>query len=81
MSTTAPGPLSFRRIVDIPFETCMAALDRWQRAGRDGELWLGESQLLGPMERDRDSGTRRLEVRLARGPLRPILRMRLAVVC
>ena len=79
MSATAPGPLSFRRIVDIPFEACVAALDRWQRAGRDGELRLGESQLLGPMERDRDSGTRRLEVRLARGPLRPILRMRLDI--
>jgi len=79
MSATAPGPLSFRRIVDIPFEACVAALDRWQRTGRDGELRLGESQLLGPMERDRDSGTRRLEVRLARGPLRPILRMRLDI--
>ena len=79
MSAAAPGPLSFRRIVDIPFETCMAALDRWQSAGHDGELCLGESQLLGPTERDRDSGTRRLEVRLRRGPLRPILRMRLDI--
>jgi hypothetical protein len=79
MSATAPGPLSFRRIVDIPFETCAAALDRWQRAGHHGELRLGESQLLGPMEHDRDSSTRRLEVRLARGALRPILRMRLDI--
>ena len=77
--STSTGPLSFQRIVDVPFEACVAALDRWQRTGRDGELRLGESQLLGPMERDRDSGTRRLEVRLARGPLRPLLRMRLDV--
>ena len=79
VSATAPGSLSFRRIVDIPFETCVAALDSWQRTGHDGELRLGESQLLGPMERDRDSGTHRLEVRLARGPVRPILRMRLDI--
>jgi hypothetical protein len=79
MSATALGPLSFRRIVDVPFEVCVAALDRWQRTGRDGGLRFGESQLLGPMEHDRDSSTRRLEVRLARGPLRPILRMRLDI--
>ena len=75
----APVPLSFRRIVDIPFETCVAALDRWQHTGHDGGLRFGESQLLGPMERDRDSGTCRLEVRLARGPVRPVLRMRLDI--
>jgi hypothetical protein len=79
MSTTAPESLSFRRIVNIPFETCVAALDRWQRTGHDGGLRFGESQLLGPMERDRESGTGRLEVRLARGPLRPVLRMRLDI--
>jgi len=28
--------LSFRRIIDIPFETCMAALEDWQQAGQDG---------------------------------------------
>jgi hypothetical protein len=79
MSATAPGSLSFRRIVDIPFHTCVAALDRWQRTGHDGGLRLGQSQLPGPAERDRDSGTRRLEVRLARGPVRPALRMRLDI--
>jgi hypothetical protein len=31
------------------------------------------------MEHDRESGTRRLQVRLARGPLRPLLRMRLDI--
>jgi hypothetical protein len=75
----APGPLSFRRIVDVPFETCLAALDRWQCTGHSGELRFGEGQLLGPMEHDRDTGTRRVEVRLARGPRRPLLRMRLDV--
>jgi len=35
--------------------------------------------LRGPFERDRDSGTCRIEVRLARGPLRPRLRMRLDI--
>src|SRR5579864_4815969 len=28
-----PGWLSFRRIVDVPFETCVAALDSWQPIG------------------------------------------------
>ena len=32
---------------------------------------------LRPIEHDRDSGTCRIQVRLARGPLRPALRMRL----
>ncbi len=75
----APASLSFRRIIDVPFETCVAALDNWQRTGRGGELRFGESQLLGPMEHDRDWGTRQIEVRLARGPLRPLLRMRLDI--
>jgi hypothetical protein len=74
----APG-LSFRRIVDVPFETFVAALDSWQRMGHGGELRFGGSQLLGPMEQDRDTGTCRIEVRLARGPLRPLLRMRLEI--
>jgi hypothetical protein len=34
-----------------------------------------------PLEHDHGSGTRRVEVRLARGPLRPLLRMRLNVDC
>ena len=75
----ASASLSFRRIVDVPFETCMAALDSWQRTGHESELRFGESQVSGPMEHDRDSGTRRLQVHLARGPLRPLLRMRLDI--
>ena len=73
------GWLPFRRIVDVPFETCLAAVESWQRTGLDGEQRIGESRLRGPIEHDRDSGTRRIEVRLARGPLRPLLRMRLNI--
>ena len=73
------GSLSFWRIVDVPLETCLAALDNWQRAGHGGELRFGGSQLLGPMEHDHDVGTRRIQVRLARGPLYPVLRMRLDI--
>ena len=72
------GPLSFRRIVDIPYQACVAALGGWQ-AGQHGELPVGQSMLRGPFERDRDPGTCRIEVRLARGPLRPRLRMRLDI--
>jgi len=35
--------------------------------------------LLAPMEHDRDLGTRRIQVRLARGPLHPLLPMRLDI--
>ena len=82
MSTsTVPafGSLSFWRIVDVPFETCVAALDSWLRTGHGGELRFGGSQLSGPMGHDRDLGTRRIQVRLARGPLHPPLRMRLDI--
>ena len=74
---SSPAWLSFRRIVDIPFETCVAALEGWRREGRNGALPPGQSRLRGPIEHDRGSGTCRVEVRLARGPLRPPLRMRL----
>jgi hypothetical protein len=73
------GWLSFQRIVDIPFEACVAALESWQREGYDGALQIGHSRLRGPVEHDRDSGTCRVDVRLARGPLRPLLRMRLDI--
>ena len=73
-----PGWLSFRRIVDIPFEACVAALESWQREGCGG---LQAGQLRGPVEHDRGPGTCRVEVRLARGPLRPPLRMRLHLDC
>ena len=77
--TPARGWLSFRRIVDVPFETCVAALDSWQRTGQGGELRFGESLLRGPIEHDRESGTCRIQARLARGPLRPLLHMRLDI--
>ena len=73
------GQLSFWRIVDVPFETCVAALDSWQRTRQGGELRFGGSLLRGPVEHDHDTGTRRIQVRLARGPLRPLLRMRLDI--
>jgi hypothetical protein len=75
-----PGWLVFRRIVDIPFEVCAAALESWSwPEGHDGELLIGRSVLRGPIEHDRDSETCRIEIRLARGPLRSLLRMRLDV--
>jgi len=74
----AGGPLSFRRIMDVPFPTFVAALDGWQRTGH-GELRVGDSLLRGPVDQDRETGTRRVQVRLARGPLRPPLRMRLDI--
>ena len=70
---------SFRRIADIPFGTIMAALEGWQLTRHDGELRLGRSLLRGPVGRDPHSGTRRIEVRLGRGPLRPPVRMRLDI--
>ena len=70
---------SFRRIADIPFGTYLAALDSWQLTRPDGELRLGNSLLQGPVERDNHTGTRRIQVRLARGPLRPPVRMRLDI--
>lgn len=72
------GSLSFRRIVNVPFETFVAALDSWQRTGQ-GELQVGDSLLCGPVDHDRETGTRRLQVRLRRGPLRPLLPMRLDI--
>jgi hypothetical protein len=71
--------LSFWRTVDVPFETCVAALDSWLSIGNGGGLRFGGSRLLGPMEHDRALGTRRIQVRLARGPLHPPLRMRLEI--
>jgi len=82
MSTSTvpvPGSLSFQRIVDVPLEACAAALDSWQHAGHGGGLRIGGSQVIGPTEHDRDTGTRWVRVRLARGPLRPRLSMRLHV--
>src|SRR5215831_8915080 len=71
--------LSFARIIDVPFEICVATLESWQRTGPDGELRIGQSLLRWPIEHDREYGTCRIEVGLARGPLRPPLRMRLDI--
>ena len=71
--------LSFPRIIDVPFESCVATLESWQRTGHDGELRIGQSLLRWPVEHDREYGTCRIEVGLARGPLRPPLRMRLDI--
>ena len=71
--------LSFPRIIDVPFEICVATLESWQRAAQDGELRIGQSLLRWPVEHDREYGTCRVEVGLARGPLRPPLRMRLEI--
>ena len=57
----------------------MTALDGWLHTRHGGELWFGASQLVGPAEHDRDLGTHRVQVRLARGPLQPPLRMRLDI--
>lgn len=73
--------LSFRRIVFIPFDACVAALEGLLREGNHGEVHVGQSRLRGPIKHDRHSGTCRVEVRLARGPLRPVLGMRLNVDC
>ncbi|HEY7012774.1 MAG TPA: hypothetical protein VH480_08470 [Streptosporangiaceae bacterium] len=76
---SAADGLLFRRILDIPFETCVAALESWSAGGRDGELRFGRSNVLGPVEHVRDRGACRFDVRLARGRLRPLLRMRLDI--
>ena len=68
---------SFRQIVDVPFGTCVAALESGQLTGPDGGRRAGQALVRGPAEHDRDCGTCRVQVRLARGPLRPPLRMRL----
>lgn len=73
--------LSFGRIIDIPFEISVAALESWQRTGQDGELRIGQSLLRWPIEYDRDCCTCRIEVGLARGPRRPPRRMRLEINC
>jgi hypothetical protein len=68
---------SFRRIVDVPFGTCLAALESGQLTAPRGGRRGGQPVVCGPVEHDRDCGTCRVQVRLDRGPLRPPLRMRL----
>ena len=71
--------LSFPRIIDVPFETCVAALEGWPRTGQEGALHIGPGRLRWPIEHGPDRDTCRIEVGLARGPLRPPLRMRLEI--
>jgi hypothetical protein len=65
--------------VDVPFETCVAALDSWQQKSARGEVRFGDSLLCGPVERVPGPATWRIQVRLARGALRPLLRMRMDI--
>ena len=77
---SSPGYwLSFPRIIDVPFEICVGTLESWLRTAQDGELRIGQSLLRWPVEHDHEYGTCRVEVGLARGPLRPPLRMRLEI--
>src|ERR1022692_3610262 len=78
---SAPACLSFRRIADIPFEACVAALESWRLQGPDSELHVGQSRLRGPNRARSRLGYMPGRGRLARGPLRPLLRMRLHVDC
>ena len=78
-ASPALGPGSFRRIVDVPFPTCVAALDSWQQTQQGGEVRVSDSLLCGPAERDPGSAACRIQVRLARGAWRPLLRMRLDI--
>ena len=57
----------------------MAALDSRRQTAYDGEVRFGDSLLCGPVERVPGSATFRIQVRLARGALRPLLRMRLDI--
>jgi len=76
---SAADELRFRRIVDIPFGTYVAALESCQRPGQDAELQIGPSRARGPIKHDRDADTVRFEVRLSRGRLRPLLCTRLDI--
>jgi hypothetical protein len=57
----------------------VAALDTRRQTAYDGEVRFGDSLLCGPAERVPGSATYRIQVRLARGALRPPLRMRLDI--
>lgn len=75
----APGPASFRRIADVPFQTRVTRLDSWQQAEQGGEVRFGHSLLCGPAERDPGPGTYRIQVRLASGAPGPLPRMRIGI--
>ena len=78
---TAVSCLSFPRIIDIPFNLCVAALEGWQRTGQGGELHIGHSLLRWPIEQDHDGCACQIGVGLARGALRPPRPMRLDISC
>jgi hypothetical protein len=43
-----PGQLPFRRIINAPLQTCLAAIDNGQRTQPDGQLRIGHSRIHGP---------------------------------
>jgi hypothetical protein len=61
-----PGWLSFRRIVDISFEACVATRESWRLQEHGSALHVGQGRLRGPIEHDPGAGTCRVEVLLAR---------------
>lgn len=63
--------LSLWRIVNVPFGTWLAAMERWQLSGPGSESRLGRSLLHGPAEHDHHFGTCQIQARLALGPLPP----------
>ena len=71
--------MSFRQIADIPFDAYMAALDSWQLTGHAANCASATACCEGRPSEDPHFGTTRIEVRLAYGPLRPAVRMRLEI--
>jgi len=45
--SVAAVSLAFRRIVDIPVETFVAALRNWERTGQERDLHIGRSRIRG----------------------------------
>lgn len=79
MKCSVTRELTFWRIVDVPFETCVAAFETWLRGGQDRGHQIGRSRLIGPSIAAQCGAAVRIEVRLSRGRLRPALRMRLDI--
>lgn len=72
-------PLSFWRVVHVPYPAWLAALDHWQLTAPGTELRLGPGVLRGPAGHDPQFGTCHVHARLRPGPLRPPVRMRLDI--
>jgi hypothetical protein len=75
----APGrsvPVTFLRALDVPFVSCVAAIDEWwrQEASRE-RLDVGRSGLRGPPALDADGGQLRLPAGLGRVLPHTIVRM------